>query len=334
MMNMNRARAYLGAGFAAALLAAGPLGAAELELVPTEIVETKAVYGRIETRDVVPARSRIGGTLVDVTVTEGDTVIAGQMIARVVDDKLALQLRAADAKIRALTSELDNIRLELDRAQTLLARGSTTQQRVDQLRTQLAVLGNQIAAAEAEKSVVLQQAREGDVLAPIAGRVLRAPVTRGAVVQPGEQAALIGGGGLFLRLALPERHAADLRSRRDVGVRITRQDGGGPIAGRVAKVFPQIENGRVIVDIEIPAMDDYFVGARVLVHVPVGTRSALVAPANAVRTVSGVDYVQVATPSGPRLVAVVLGSTVPLPGGAPGVEILSGVVAGDRLVHP
>jgi RND family efflux transporter MFP subunit len=333
-MSIRQVRLLVFRGLAAVFLSAGCAAAAELELAPTDIIETKAVYGRIETRDVVPARSRIGGTLVAVTVTEGDTVTSGQVIARVVDDKLALQLRAAEAKIRALNSELDNIRVELERAQTLLARGSTTQQRVDQLRTQLAVLGNQIAAAEAEKSVVLQQAREGDVLAPLAGRVLRAPVTRGAVVQPGEQIAMIGGGGRFLRLALPERHAEDLRLRRDVKVQITGQDGKEAIAGQVAKVFPQIENGRVIVDVAIPEMDDYFVGARVLVHVPVGARKGLVAPVAAVRTISGIDFVAVTTPSGSRMVAVVLGRAVSLPGGAPGVEILSGVIAGDRLVIP
>ena len=43
------------------------------------------------------------------------------------------------------------------------------------------------------------------------GRVLEVPLTRGAVVLAGELVAIIGGGGFFLRLAIPERHAFSLR---------------------------------------------------------------------------------------------------------------------------
>ena len=48
-------------------------------------------------------------------------------------------------------------------------------------------------------------------MAPGDGRVLTVPVTRGAVVLAGEPIATIGGGGFFLRLAIPERHAERFR---------------------------------------------------------------------------------------------------------------------------
>lgn len=313
-------------------LVLSPARAGELLLQPLEIVETKAVYGRVETRDVIPARARIGGTLARLSVTEGDLVTAGQPLATVIDDKLALQLRAADARLRALGSELGNARIELERAQALLARGSATQQRVDQLGTQLEVLRNQIAAAEAERAVVVQQGADGDVLAPVAGRIVKVPVTRGAVVLPGEQIALVAGGGFFLRLALPERHAPELKTGAMVA--IGEADGGpAPATGKLVKVFPQIENGRVIADVEVDRLGDYFVGARVLVHVPIGRRRVLAVPRDAVRTVAGIDFVRIVTADGPRDLAVVLGAPVPLAGGA-GVEILSGARIGDRVITP
>ena len=185
--------------------------AAEIELKPVDVIETKAVFGRVETRDVIAARARIGGTLVSIDVTEGDQVKQGDTIALVADQKLALQMNAAEARIRALGSEQANARTELDRARDLLARGATTQQRVDQLRTQVEVLRNQISAAEADKAVIVQQSAEGAITAPATGRVLSKRVTRGAVILPGEAVATIAGGGFFLRLALPERHAATLK---------------------------------------------------------------------------------------------------------------------------
>ena len=305
--------------------------AAETELKPVDVIETKAVFGRVETRDVIAARARIGGTLVSIDVTEGDQVKQGATIALVADQKLALQMNAAEARIRALGSEQANARTEFDRARDLLARGATTQQRVDQLRTQVEVLRNQISAAEADKAVIVQQSAEGAITAPATGRVLSKRVTRGAVILPGEAVATIAGGGFFLRLALPERHAATLKVGATVPV--DGREGKPGATGRLVKIFPQIENGRVIADVEVETLGDFFVGERVLVHVPVATRRALAAPASAIVNRAGIDFVQVVGPSGAREVAVVLGGPVRTEQGE-AVEILSGLRAGDRVVTP
>ena len=82
----------------------------------TEIPDTKAVFAEVESRTVIPARARISGTLREVKVTEGSEVKEGEEIALVVDDKLALTLNAAEAKIKELNSQLENAKTELDRA--------------------------------------------------------------------------------------------------------------------------------------------------------------------------------------------------------------------------
>ena len=183
-------------------------GAAEFVVRVQTIEETKAVFGQVESRDVVPARARIGGTLRQISVDEGVQVEKGEEIALVVDDKIALQLDAADAQTRALQSQLANARSDLSRAEELLKRGIAPQSRVDQAKSQVDVLTNQITAAEADRAVIEQSSREGKVLAPASGRVLTIPVTPGSVIMAGETVARVAGGGYFLRLSLPERHAA------------------------------------------------------------------------------------------------------------------------------
>ncbi|MCA0402134.1 MAG: efflux RND transporter periplasmic adaptor subunit [Proteobacteria bacterium] len=304
--------------------------AAELEIQPRRIVEAKAVFGRFEARDVLPARPRIGGTLVRLAVSEGDLVTAGQSIATVADDKLALQLRAAEAKIRALNSELENVRAEFERARTLLERGAGTQQRVDTLRTQMEVVRSQISAGEAEKAVIIQQGAEGEVLAPVAGRILKVPVTHGSVVMPGEPVASVAGGGFFLRLALPERHAAQLRLGAEVPVTL---EGGRQLTGHLAKIFPQIENGRVIADVELPQIETFFVGARVLAQVPVGERQVIAVPKGALKARAGLDFVTISVKGAQSDVIVVTGSEIAIDGSV-WIEILSGLRAGDRVVTP
>lgn len=314
--------------FLAGLVAFGLTGsaaAATLTVKPVAVPDWKAVYGRVEARDSLAARARIGGTLVSLDVTEGDSVRAGQHIATVRDDKIEFRVSALDAQLKALAAQLQNAESELARGQTLVDKGVATSQRLDQLRTQVDVFRNQIAAAEAERQVVVQQGQEGDVLAPADGKVLTVPVTGGSVIMAGETVVTIGGGGFYLRLAIPERHAPMLKEGAELAV----ESGSGTLQGRLAKIYPQIEGGRVTADVEVPGLPTDFVDARLLVRVPVGSRQALTVPAAAIVTHSGIDLVRVVSRGVESDRTVVVGERH---GGD--VEILSGLSAGDEVVLP
>lgn len=311
------------------LLATTTVMAAEYKAEPVPVPELKAVYGRVEARDTVPARARIGGVVVELLVTEGDLVKAGQKIATVRDDKLDFQIAAQDAQLRALASQLDTAESELKRAEALVAKGVITKQRLDQLQTAADVARNQIAATEAQRKVLEQQGAEGEVLAAADGRVLTVPVTKGAVIMAGEPAATIGGGGFFLRLAIPERHARSLKS----GAQIQIVTPSGKKSGTLVKIYPQITNGRVVADVEVEDLSTEFVDARILVQVPVGTREALIVPQEALIIRSGLEFVPVMEDGKTVERTVVTGETIDQDG-KPYVEILTGLEAGDTVVTP
>ncbi|MDE3239633.1 MAG: efflux RND transporter periplasmic adaptor subunit [Paracoccaceae bacterium] len=314
----------------ALLLTTAPLGAfaqGTMPLKATTVTDWKAVYGQIQTRDQIPARARIGGTLTDLAVTEGDTVQAGQKIGMVVDQKIAFQLSAFDAQLKALQAQLENAQTNLTRAQNLQARGAGTVQQVDQMQTQVDVLRNQIASTEAQRKVVEEQAAEGAVLAPISGKVLQVPQTKGAVIMPGEEVALVGGGGFFLRLAVPERFATSLKQGAPIHIETT----GGTAEGKLAKIYPVIQGGRVTADVAVDNLPDNFVDARVLVRLPVGTRPALMVPASAVTDISGVDYISIEKDGKTEQRSVVPGEHQTVDG-TDMVEILTGLEAGDVVV--
>jgi RND family efflux transporter MFP subunit len=311
-----------------------PVMAGEVPVTVQDKPELKAVFGQIESRTLSVARTRIGGTVADLKVTEGSSVTAGDEVGVVIDDKLALQLQATEARIKGLESQLDNAKTELDRARALLASGVIAKTRADAAQTQFDVLTNQLKAAQSDRAVLVQQTAEGRVLAPASGRVLTVPVTQGSVVMPGEAIARIASNGYFIRLSLPERHAAHLSEGDSVQVGERGLDPAGdarPMAsGRIVKVYPEIDNGRVFADVEIEGLGDYFVGERTLVWVPVARRSVLSVPAAAVKTRSGVDYVALA---GQISVAVVPGDTFEV-NGTSHVEIMSGLKAGDVVIVP
>ncbi|ODN71268.1 Multidrug resistance protein MdtA precursor [Methylobrevis pamukkalensis] len=277
----------------------------------------------------MPARARLGGTVVELAVSEGDTVRAGAVIGRILDDKIDFRIAALDAQIGALRSQLANAETELERGRTLLSRGIVSTQRLDELTTAAEVVRNQLAAAEAERQVIVQEAAEGAVLSPADGRVLTVPVTRGAVVLAGETVATIGGGGFFLRLSIPERHASMLTE----GATLRIETGHGPAEGRLAKIYPTITSGRVVADVDVPGLDTAFVDARLLVRVPVGERRALVVPVTALVTRSGIDLVMVTTASGTAERAVVVGQRFDHEGEAV-AEILTGLQPGMEIVLP
>ncbi len=334
---MSKLNGRLAACLGIAALAAQPALAAEFIVEPVTVPVMKSVFGQVQSRDLVPARARIGGTVVEIAVEEGDQVETGATIARVVDDKLALGIDALNARMKAVSAQLDNAGVNLERAKQLFSRGTIAKSRLDEMQTQVDVLTNEASAIEADRAVIVQQMSEGEVTAPESGRVLAVPLTEGSVVLPGETVARIAGGGYFLRLALPERHAAGIREGDDVlvGQRslTAESDAAAELTGRLAKVYPQIEAGRVVADVEVAGLGDFFVGERTLVSIPIGERAIIAVPPEAVSTRHGVDYVTIVADAGTTEVSVVPGQIHRTDAG-PRMEILTGLKAGDTVVLP
>jgi|GEM_PF-85253 len=347
--------------------------------------DRKAVFATVETLDTTSARSRIGGTVRQLEVDEGSAVSEGQVIARVEDPKLALQLKAVVAKIGSLNSQRKLAETELKRSQKLRQQGATSQANLDAAVTKVDVLKRDIAAMNAERAVIAEQQAEGTVRAPAAGRVLRVVVTTGRVVLPGETVALIAAENYVLRMFLPERHARFIgigdvveigergltsatpktaatgrvvlpgetvaliaaenyvlrmflpeRHARFIGIGdvveigergLTSATPKTAATGRIRQVYPEMRQGRVVADVEVEGLGDYFVGERVRVRVATGKRRAFVVPSKYLFRRHGLAFVSIEG----------IGETVVQPGlpAADGmIEVLSGIQEGDELIEP
>jgi RND family efflux transporter MFP subunit len=301
----------------------------------TDVTDQKAVFATVESPRVVPARARIGGTVVTLSVQQGDVVTPGQVIAVVGDEKLLLQINSLDAQITGLQSQLAQAQNDLSRAEMLFRQGAGPRITLDQARTAMEVAGSALRARTAERAVATQNVQEGQVLAPVAGRVLTVPLTTGTVVLNGDSIATIGEQPFMLRLRIPERHAVSLK----VGdpIRLDPQQLGIPqgAAGTITLIYPQIEAGRVVADARVTEPGNYFVGDRVRVWINAGTRQSYVVPLNFVATRFGLDYVRLRRPDGTVVDAPVQrGVERSDPAVPQGIEILSGIAAGDVLAQP
>jgi RND family efflux transporter MFP subunit len=307
-------------------------GADSFAVEPIVILDEKAVFATVESARVVPARARIGGTVAELAVKDGDRVVRGQILATVEDEKFVLQLKSLDAQIAGLDAQVAQAQTDFTRIEGLVERGTLPRTRLDEARTTLNVAQNAYRSRVAERSVVQQQLSEGQVLAPTDGRVLKVQVTVGTVLLPGEPVATIAEGNFVLRLRVPERHARFLRAGDPF--RLDGKDIGqsGPRFGTIRLVYPQLEDGRVVADAAVDGLGDYFVGERIRVWISGGERSAFIVPARFVITRFGVDYVRIRKDERTVVdVPVQRGRDLPRPDMPDGLEILSGITIGDRL---
>lgn len=300
-----------------------------LAVQKTAIPDLKAVFATVEPVRQVPARARIGGTILEIKIREGDHVASGDRVALIVDQKLSLQIQALDSRIQAQQAQRDQAGIDFDRAEDLRKSGTGTQARLDEARTRLAVAERTLRALRSEREVIVQQSAEGAVLAPGAGRVLKVPVTAGSVVLPGDSIATIATEDYVLRLQLPERHASFVKVGDTIfvgprGLESMPQD--AMREGKIKLVYPEIDQGRVIADADVEGLRDYFAGERTRVYVRTGAREGIVVPRDYVYRRHGVAYVKLATGTD---VVVQVGTLV-----AEGLEILSGLQPGDRIVKP
>jgi RND family efflux transporter MFP subunit len=299
------------------------------------ISDQTAVFATVESTHVAAARTQLGGTVVTLSVHEGDDVRAGQTIAEVADSTLAEQLNSIDADISGLRAQLYQAKMDLARDQQLIASGAISRSVVDQAKTAVNVNASDLASRIAARAALAQQVANGGVLAPVSGRVLQCAVTQGTVVLSGDTIATIADRNYVLRLEVPEHHAVLLRPGD--AVRLEPDDTGTliPVFGKITLVYPQIENGRVEADATAPDLGNYFVGQRIQVWLYAGERPGLVIPAKFIETSFGLDYVNVYQPDG-SVIAVPVQRGAPQPTTAipDGLEILAGLHAGDVLALP
>lgn len=325
------AGALMGCGSHETAPASRPTAAAGERLVVRRalIPDTKVVAATVQTRDMADARARIAGTLAGLNVREGDSVRRGQVIARIVDQRLTYESSAAAAQVAAASAEAARAQSELARTKYLYDNGVYAKARLEQVQAAASAARGSLAAARAQHSASTEASAQGAIVAPADGRVLKADVPAGSVVSPGQSVATITAGPPVLRIEIPEPDARTLKVGDTVA--ILPEDLPGVQSGTISQVYPEVTNGRVTADVTVPGLRAELVGQRVRVRIKVGQRSALVAPSRFVAHRYGIDYVRVLDPkNGATDVAV---QTAPT--GDPGrLEILSGLNDGDVIVAP
>lgn len=314
---------------------ATPASAVEALAVKESLAPDYRVVSAVLTnRDVGDARARIGGKLSRVMVREGDLVKPGQVIAVISDERVQLEAQAGAANVTAAEAVAERARSDLSRAERLFEGKAISVAAIETARTQAKAAEAQLKATRAQAAAAAALGYQGQVTAPAAGKVTRIPAPQGSVVMPGEVVVAIATGARVLRLELPEAEAKNLKEGGEIRI-LSENDGDQARTATIRQVYPAIEGGRVMADLDAPAFDTELVGARVRVLVPAGERNAIVIPASYIVTRYGADYVRLSRPGGVVIEAPIQrGSPTPTDDVPDGIDVLSGLRPGDKILAP
>ncbi|OSZ65871.1 efflux RND transporter periplasmic adaptor subunit [Hydrogenophaga sp. IBVHS2] len=163
----------------------GPPPAMPVSVAPAvqrTVSDIETFSGRIEAAEFVELRPRVAGTVDKVHFTDGATVARGQLLFTIDPRPFEAEVARAAAQVAAARARAELASAELARAEKLLQNKAISKQEADQLAASNRTSAADIEAAEAALKVARLNLSHTAVRAPIAGRISRASVTAGNLV--------------------------------------------------------------------------------------------------------------------------------------------------------
>jgi multidrug efflux system membrane fusion protein len=148
-----------------------------------EVLESDEFPGRVEAIEQVDVRARVNGYIQAVHFAPGADVKKGELLFTIDARPFEAQVAAAEGQVAATRSQLDLARLELARNQQMLAERATSKREFDDSAAKVRTLESQLKAQEAALATARLNLSYTRVTAPIAGRVGKAEITAGNLVQ-------------------------------------------------------------------------------------------------------------------------------------------------------
>ena len=203
--------------------------------------DTISLTGQIQAKDPINLAFRIGGRLLERTVSVGNPVKPGQVVARIEPQDFQNALRSAEADLASAQAVLANSKGTEGRQSELLSKGFTTQAQYDQAEQQRKTAQAQVESAQAR----LQNAKDNLTYTDLKSDVDGSVTAKGA-----EAGEIVAAGRMILQVAKQgDRYAVFnvpsqliRQSPKDPEVTVSLSDDPTIIAtGHVREVAPQAD---------------------------------------------------------------------------------------------
>ena len=282
---------------------AGANAPAALEFAPGDLAQVELkplarwlpVSGALQPVNQATVKAKVSGDVRHIAVREGETVRAGQVLARI--DTADLEVRVAE-RVGALESAKAQLAMAEKTSasnQKLLRQNFISQNAFDNAESSLSVAKGTVKSAEAQVQLAQNALRDAAVVSPLAGIVARRHV------QPGEKVAfdspvvtVVDLTEMELQAAVPSADVPELALGMPVDLT---SDGFGDrrFSGRIERINPATEAGTrsILVYVGIPNADrslrgGMFATGRIALAAAVAVPTL---PQAAIRTEAGQTFV-------------------------------------------
>lgn len=182
------------AGQQALLAASTAPAAAQVELADSDLIKAQvrelaqglAISGALKAVNSAVIKARVAGELQGLSVREGDSVQAGQVIARIEPGDYAARLRQAKEQAASAKAQTDAAQHQYDNNQALVKQGFISKTALDTSQFNLNAAKSAYQAALAGADVAAKSLEDTVLKSPIAGQVSQ------RLAQNGERVAIDG----------------------------------------------------------------------------------------------------------------------------------------------
>lgn len=212
--------------------------------MPIEI----SVIGAAEPFSSVAIRAQTTGQLTSVNFTEGDDVMAGQVLFTLDRRPLEAALQQAQANLDRDVAQAANAAQQAKRFEELAQKGIAPREQVDTSRTTVTALNATVEADKAALENAKVQLQYATITAPISGRTGALMVHEGNLVRANDQTPLVVINQVVpisVSFAIPEARLPELKKYMAGGaLRVTANppnDDAAPAVGRISFVDNSVD---------------------------------------------------------------------------------------------
>ena len=270
------------------------LGATDMVQVKTrELMQGVPISGALRAVNTALVKARVAGELQGLTVREGDTLKAGQIIARIDSTEYQARVRQAQQQAQAAAAQVDIARRQFENNRSLVAQGFISKTALESSTASLAAAEATYQAAQANAEIATKAVNDTVMRAPLTGVVSQ------RLAQPGERVAIDGRIVEIVDLSQLELEAT-LSAGESLTVRVGQtaqlqiEGSAQKLTARVVRINPSAVAGSraVLVYLAVDAVPGLRQG--LFAQGTLGTQrvQALVLPVSAMRTDKPQPYVQ------------------------------------------
>jgi RND family efflux transporter MFP subunit len=305
-----------------------PVGAAMAEAQLLRRPRYESAVGSIEPVHQSAIAAKILAKVLEVNVTAGEMVAAGDVLVRLSDEDLRSRLRQGQAALDSAQARLAQARSDYQRASQLIQGNAISRAEFEGLAT--AVRTNEAEVERAARAIEESQVwlDYATITAPFHGIVVDKQVQAGDTVTPGQTLLTIYDPNQMQLVAnVRESLAMKLRVGQEVFAKLESLD--HECLATVSEVVPQADVGSRSFEVKVtgPCPPGIYSGMFGRILLPLDEEEIVVIPSAAVRRVGQLTLVDVVADEQLWRRYVQLGRTI-----GSDIEVLSGLQPGERVL--